>query len=282
MLESIVYLGLFFYCLSSVLAVHMLLKGTHFSDRWVLTFSSAGCILFTSALLVDGLASGQVPLFGRFEAITCYCAAVTVAYVLLAARDSLRGLSAFILPFITVLLFAAKTPSAFSVPDLPPFDLIWLTAHVATAFLGYGCFTVASALAAAYLVQDFNLKNKRLGHVFERLPSLETTDAVMRSMIGVAFALFTVSVLAGVRLAHIANWQKELLADPKIVTVLLTWVLYAALLAFCSYSKRHGRRIAQITVIGLIFVLFSFLGIHALTHSTHNFIVNPPAESTGK
>jgi ABC-type transport system involved in cytochrome c biogenesis permease subunit len=159
--------------------------------------------------------------------------------------------------------------------------MAWLAAHVATAFFGYGCFTVASSLAVSYLVQDYNLKNKHLGHVFERLPSLETTDSVMRHMIAFAFTLFTISVLAGVRLAHIVHWQKTLLTDPKIITVLITWILYAALLVFCAYSRRHGRRIAQITVIGLIFVLFSFLGVHTLTHSTHNF-VSSTAESRDK
>ena len=164
---------------------------------------------------------------------------------------------------------SSATPGA--VHDLPNFNLTWLALHVATAFFGYGFFTVGSALAVSYLMQDFNLKHKRLGHVFDRLPSLETADRAMRRQIKVAFTLFTVSVLMGVRLTHIAEWQTKLLTDPKIVTVLLTWVLYAGLLVFCAYSHRHGKKIAQVTVLGLILVLFSFLGIHALADSAHDF-----------
>lgn len=281
MFEILTYAGLLLYSLASVQAVVLLLRPAHFSDRWVLALSSAGCLAFVGALLIEGLSLSLIPLFGRFEAISCYCIAVTVAYVLLATRDSMRGLSAFLLPYVTALLFLAISPYTANTPELPSFSMAWLTVHVTTAFFGYGCFTVASALAVSYLVQDFNLKHKHLGHVFNRLPSLETTDRAMRRLIGVAFALFTISVLTGVRLAHIAGWQAKLLTDPKVITVLLTWLLYAALLGFCAYSHRHGKRIAQLTVIGLIFILFSFLGIHALTHSSHNFVVdNTSSEST--
>ncbi len=283
MLEAVIYGGLACYCLASLLAVILLVRPAHFSDRWVLTFSSAGCVAFAAALLIDGLSTEQIPLFGRFEAITCYSIAVSVAYVLLATRESMRGLSAFVLPYVTALLFLAGTPSPFLVPNLPPYDTVWLAVHVSTAFIGYGSFTVASAVAASYLLQDFNLKNKRLGHVFERLPSLETADRAMRRQIAFAFTIFTVSVLTGVRLAHFASWQAELLKDPKIITVLLTWLLYAGLLAFCAYSRRHGKRIAQLILIGLFFVLFSFLGVNVITSSTHDFSIDDPAgETTGQ
>lgn len=282
MFELLTYAGILFYCLASILAVVLLVRPSHFSDRWILGFSALGCLTFVGALLIEGIAQDRIPLFGRFEAISCYSIAVTLAFVYLAARESMRGLSAFILPYITALLFVAVFPAASGSPDLPAYNLAWLALHVSTAFFGYGCFTVASSLAVSYLVQDFNLKNKRLGHVFERLPSLETTDRVMRRLIGIAFALFTISVLAGVRLAHVAAWQKDLLTDPKIVTVLLTWALYAALLIFCAYSNRHGKRIAQITVIGLIFVLFSFLGVHTLTDSAHDFVGSNDSESSSE
>lgn len=271
MFEILVFSGLLFYCVASVLAVILLFRPAHFSDRWILSFASLGCVAFAISLLVSGLSSGQPPLFGRFGAITCYCIAVTVAYIHISVRDSMRGLSAFLLPYATALLAFASMGAQPGTIDLPPFNITWLALHVTTAFFGYGFFTVGGALAASYLIQDFNLKHKRLGHVFERLPSLETADNAMRRQIKIAFALFTVSVLMGVRLAHIALWQSKLLTDPKIVTVLLTWILYAGLLAFCAYSHRHGKKIAQITVMGLILILFSFLGVHALTDSAHNF-----------
>ena len=271
MFEILIVTGLILYLLASVLAIFLLVRPTHFSDKWIILFAALGCASFGGALLCSGLESGQVPLFGRFGAITCYCIAVTAAYTHIAMRNSMRGLSAFLLPYVTALLAFAAMGAQPGTVDLPPFNITWLALHVTTAFFGYGFFTVGSALAATYLIQDFNLKHKRLGNVFERLPSLETADNAMRRQIKIAFALFTVSVLMGVRLAHIALWQAKLLTDPKIVTVLLTWILYAGLLIFCAYSKRHGRKIAQITVMGLILILFSFLGIHALTDSAHNF-----------
>ncbi len=271
MIEMVFFSGLSFYCIASVLAIILLVRPAHFSDRWTVLFASLGAIALGVALLCSGLKSGEVPLFGRFEAITCYCIAVTVAYIHISTRDSMRGLSAFLLPYVTALLIFASSATPGAVHDLPNFNLTWLALHVATAFFGYGFFTVGSALAVSYLMQDFNLKHKRLGHVFDRLPSLETADRAMRRQIKVAFTLFTVSVLMGVRLTHIAEWQTKLLTDPKIVTVLLTWVLYAGLLVFCAYSHRHGKKIAQVTVLGLILVLFSFLGIHALADSAHDF-----------
>jgi ABC-type uncharacterized transport system permease subunit len=271
MFEIVLYTGLSFYVIASLLAVVLLVRPAHFSDRWIVLSACVGAVALAIALLLSGLKSGQIPLFGRFEAITCYCLAVTIAYIHIASRDSMRGLSAFILPYVTALLIFASMAAPATANDLPTVNVAVLALHVVTAFFGYGFFTIGSALAVAYLMQDFNLKHKRLGHVFDRLPSLETADRAMRRQIKVAFALLTVSVLTGVRLVHIALWQTKLLTDPKIVSVLLTWVLYAGLMIFCAYSHRHGKKIAQITVLGLIVILFSFLGIHALTDSAHDF-----------
>lgn len=273
MLETLALTGTVLYGIASVLAIALLLRPAHVSERWILAFASLGCATFCVALAVSGLSTGRIPAFGRFESITCYGIAVSAAYIHLAVRYSLRGVSAFLLPYVTALLIFGSLSVTSRMTDTPPVGNVWLSLHVLTAFAGYGCFTVASVLAVSYLVQDFNLKHKRFRRAFELLPALETADCAMRRQICFAFALFTLSLVAGIRLAHSVGWQSQLLTDPKIIASSLTWLVYASLLSVCAYSKRHGRRIAWVTVIGLLCILFTFMGIHAVTDSSHNFVL---------
>ena len=149
----------------------------------------------------------------------------------------------------------------------------WLGAHIITAFIGYGLFTLASVLASAYLIQDHNLKQKRFGPVFESLPSLETLESLMIRQIRFAFLMLSISIAMGVVLSHTTGGGEEWFSDPKVAGTMVTWSVYAILLHMRSRSGQHGRRIALVTLIGLLVLLFTFFGVDAITESTHNFVL---------
>jgi ABC-type transport system involved in cytochrome c biogenesis permease subunit len=215
---------------------------------------------------------GRIPAFGVFEALVWYAFAVTVAYISLAARHETRGVCGFLLPFVTVVVAGSLPAIATPVVVEPGIQSAWLGLHIATAFLGYGFFTLESVLALAYLVQDGNLKRKSFGALFQRLPSLEALDHLMREQISVAFVLFSFSLAMGVVLAHQRNWGAAWVTDPKVAGAAATWLVYALLFHLRLAADRHGRRMAQVALAGLACVLVTFFGVHLLTSSLHEFI----------
>jgi len=150
---------------------------------------------------------------------------------------------------------------------------VWLGLHVGAAFVGYAMFTLSSLLAIAYLIQDHNLKRKTFGVTFDRLPALEVLDHLMHRHMRIAFLLLTASIAFGVRLVDLDGGGPEWIADPKVAATLATWLVYAMLLHVRGNVGRHGRKIAIATIIGLLFVLFTFVGVHVLVDSQHSFVL---------
>jgi len=58
-----------------------------------------------------------------------------------------------------------------------------------------------------------------------------------------------------------------------LMTTAVTWGVYAILMHMRGGGCRHGRGMALLTLLGLLFLLFSFLGIHLFAESAHDFIM---------
>jgi ABC-type transport system involved in cytochrome c biogenesis permease subunit len=272
-------IGLGLYSLASFWAVQGLLRPSGLRRKAVAISLALGSSVFIGVLLWRGLHAGRIPVFGRFEALTVYSLVVTAAFFVAAMRARMRGLAALLVPYITLLLFCGATAMHQPIPADPAMDSLWLGLHVFAAFIGYALCTLAGALGLAYVIQDNNLKNKRLGVLFERLPALETLDHVMATLIGAAFIMLTLSVAFGAQLVHLSGGGAEWLRDPKVLSTLVTWGIYAVLMHMRTNADRHGKGMAVIAMVGLLFVLFSFLGIHVVADSVHSFIAAGGASS---
>ena len=76
----------------------------------------------------------------------------------------------------------------------------------------------------------------------------------------------------GVVLTHLNHWGGRWLTDPKIVATVVTWLVYAVLFRLRTAGRRHGREMALVALVGLVCVLFSFLGVHLVAHSIHGLV----------
>lgn len=277
---ALLVLGIALLGLASVFAVASLVRPFQSGERRILVPAAIGILFLLAVLAIHGFHARRIPAFGRFEALTCYGIAVIAAYMQMASRHHMRGISGIVIPYVTVLLVLAA-PSVNVVMVLPAkMHHVWLGLHVCTAFVGYALFTLASVLAFAYLIQDNNLKRKHFGILFERLPSLEVLDQLMYRQIGIAFLFFTISIAFGVHLARLSGAGQEWITDPKIAATIATWVIYGVLLHLRANADRHGRKVALVTLAGLVFVLFTFYGVHFIADSVHAFVLPEAIQSS--
>lgn len=264
--------GIVLWSVASLISVVRLIGPVRSKGGTIITALGTLCIVL--ALAFRGVNQGRIPAFGRFETLSVYAAMLSVAYLYSASRYDTRGISAIILPYVVAVAALAMPGLAVSPQIDPELGSIWLTLHIVTAFAGYAVFTLASILAGAYLVQDWNLKRKHFGALFQRLPSLETLDQLMYSQVSAAFVTFSVSILLGVLLTYLVGWGTKWMTDPKVVATGATWALYAILFHLRARADRHGRRIALVTLLGLICILFTFLGVHFVADSVHDFAIS--------
>jgi len=261
------------YVVASVLAVASLLRRRGLLPGAVAFFSGAGACCLCAVLLVHAVQARFVSAFSRFDALTGYGVAVTAAFLLMARRKRVWGVAAFLLPFVTVMVLAGFAGGRGPAAAPAPAQRVWLALHVTTAFIAYALFSLAGVLSVAYLVQDHNLKRKRLGLVFERLPALETLDQLMSRQVGFAFLLLTVSIALGFTLVRLSGGGSEWLTDPKVASTVATWAVYAVLVHLRASIGRHGKGVALMTIFGFACVLFTFVGVHVVTHSMHGFML---------
>ncbi len=100
---------------------------------------------------------------------------------------------------------------------MPP-DLVRHAAfHVVAAILALALFAIAFGVAVMYLLQEREVKGKRFGALFSRLPSLDALDQLNQRLVRAGFAVFTVALLAGTLNASVV-WKSAWSWDPQQIT----------------------------------------------------------------
>jgi len=270
--HALAFLGIAGYVAASLLAIIALLGTKPRGERLALALMALGGTALAAVLILRWVRAASLPIFTRFDALTCYVLALSGAYLVLSAVRYLRGIAALLIPYATLVLLGGITALALGAGAPVPVQGPWLALHVVTAYAAYGVFTLASLIAVAYLMQDSNLKHKRLGVVWERLPSLETLDQIMSRLVGVAFLLLTLSIVMGFWLVHASGGSDNWYTDPKVAATVATWILLAVFVHLRASSDQHGRGIALMAVAGLACLLFAFIGVHLVSPTLHSFL----------
>ena len=143
--------------------------------------------------------------------------------------------------------------------------------HTISSLLSYVAFLIAFGAGALFLIQERQIKRKRMGVLFHRLPSLDQLERINVFAIGLGFALLTVGLswgLLGSRLLRGMWWT----GDPKEILSATLWVCYLILWLARLRATMRGRRVALLSVLGFALVLFTFVGASWLLHSWHPYI----------
>ncbi len=227
------------YVAASGLALAYLIQREEVIYRAATGATLAGWALQTVALIVRTVQSGRPPLWTFPEAISVAVWAVVLLELWAERQYGIKVLGAFVLP-VVVVFSIGKTVAmpAFG----PTLQNVWITVHVALALLGIAAFVLNFAGAVMYLLQEHQLKARRPGAFYYRLPSLETLDRLTFRTLTLGFPFLTVGLMLG------ALWAGRF--DPLIVSSAIAWVIYAFTLAARAVAGWRGRRAAYFAIIG--------------------------------
>ena len=120
----------------------------------------------------------------------------------------------------------------------PALNSYWLPVHVILLFFGNAVLAVAFGAGIMYLLMERELKRKKLGAIFKRLPSLNVLDDIDYRCLTIGFPLLTLGIITGSIWAEYA-WGSYWGWDPKEV-----WSLVRAALRRASPRKDY-RRLAR-------------------------------------
>ena len=217
-------------------------------------------------------AGGGMP-FGTnmYESLVFFSWCLVTAYLLITMKYKVPVVGAFVMPITMILMTAAALLPSKGMSEVPPaLQSNWLPIHVTLSFMGDALFAMAFGTGVMYLIQEKQLKRKRPGAFYYRLPSLEILDSMNYRALTIGFPLLTLGIITGSIWAQYA-WGSYWQWDPKETWSLITWLIYAAVLHARLTVGWRGRKAAWFSIIGFVAVLFTFLGVNLLLSGLHSY-----------
>lgn len=263
-------LTLFLLLVASGGFIVYIIKQEKWIFRWSYWILIAAFLCHTIFLGYRYYLTGAAPVLTLKSALSFFSWCIVCAYLILQLRFRLMVLGSFVAPFAAFLMIVSTAMSRVETPVRPMFKSLWLTAHVGTIFMGNALFAIAFLAAIMYLIQERNIKQKKLGSFYARLPSLATLDSINHYCLLYGFPLLTAGMITGSIYAQYVlgtYWQW----DPKEVWSLITWLFYAALLHERLTVGWRGRRAALMSIVCFTILIFTFVGASLWMGGYHSF-----------
>ena len=132
---------------------------------------------------------------------------------------------------------------------------IHIVASAVAVVLMLGSFFIGTV----YLVQERQLKTKKMGRFFWSLPSLLTSEQGSFRWLQFGFGILTLTILSGVILVYQFESVFNFFSVGHIILSVGVWFLYLVILARRRKSGWHGRRIILLSILGFIIILLVYL-----------------------
>ncbi|MGD4317711.1 cytochrome c biogenesis protein CcsA, partial [Xanthomonas citri pv. citri] len=133
-----------------------------------------------------------------------------------------------------------------------------LQAHIIMSLAAYSVLFMAAIAAIMLRLQISELKRQTFHRVWvDKLPSLQSMEALLFDMITVGFGLWSISLLLG--FIDTTNLLAQHLVH-KTVFSLLSWLVFGALLVGHWRFGWRGQRAANMTLYGVILLGLAFIG----------------------
>jgi cytochrome c-type biogenesis protein CcsB len=224
----------------------------------------------TLALIARYAEAGHTPVTNLHESLSFFAWMIIGVLLIASLKYKIKVLGAFLSPVALILmLFAYALPKEI-VPLAPVLRSFWHPFHVIFAFMGNAIFALAFCCGLMYLIQEHQLKAKKIGAITKRLPSLQVLDDLNYQSLRYGFPLLTLGIITGAIWAEYA-WGRYWNWDPKETWSLITWLLYAASLHQRLTVGWRGRKAAIMAIAGFSAILFTFLGVNLILPGLHTY-----------
>lgn len=169
----------------------------------------------------------------------------------------LDGLQALVLPLAALAaLLPALLPPARALPNT---GLLVFKVHLLIAMLAYSLFTIASLHVALMALLERRLHDGALTQVLQRLPPLLTMEALLFRIIWAGLVLLTLTLASGVVFSE-ELFGKAASFNHKTVFGVLSWLIFAALLAGRHLYGWRGKVAVRWTLAGFLALVLAYIG----------------------
>ncbi len=261
LLNTLFFSAIVVYFIATVMqfAGAMFKKARLKSVSWIA--SIAGFVILTGYLVARGIEAGHIPFSNQFEFATAFGWGIGLMHIVLKVRLKQDWIASVALPAVFLAVsYAALLPRDIR-ELMPALRSAWFSLHIGAAVFSYASFAIAGGIGIKYLAA--HKKNPEDAH----LPQL---DYLSYRLIAFGFLMLTIVILSGCIWAEQA-WSSFWTWDPKETWALITWIIYAIYLHQRLRKKWQGKRMAYYTIIALVCILFTFIGVNQILPGLHSY-----------
>jgi cytochrome c-type biogenesis protein CcsB len=263
-------LTLLAYYGASALCVAYFLAQREAFCRWGARAMGVGLACHTAALILLSVNLGWLPMATLGESLLVFSWTLVAAFLLLFWRFPIKVLGALAAPLAALMVSGGMILPAGKTTIAPLLKSFWVVVHVGLTFMGVAALTLAGLGGFFYLVQEHQIKGKKFGFFYRRLPSLEQLDALNYWCLSVGFPLLTAGMIIGSLYAQY-TLGRFFSFDPKEILTLIAWMIYAVLLHERLTAGWRGRRAALLALCGFGVLIITFVGASLWWGGYHSF-----------
>jgi ABC-type uncharacterized transport system permease subunit len=269
MITPLGYASVGLYALSLALYVLHLYENKLAAGRAASAFLAVGLVTHYFALLERAHAVHAVPYQDLYGSMSLFGWFLALTYLALELRHGQRTVGAFVLP-VVLLLYALATILSPAAPAPAPARGSLFAFHVTVNILAYSAFTLSFVFSCMYLVQNRLLRDRHLGAMGWRMPSLELLEGMTRS--GVRVGLVALVIGATLGFAVVNRLRGHFFTfDPKEIITLLILAGYAVYLWLEGSAGWRGARASKLCALTYLAVVFSYTVVNLFLSQYHHF-----------
>ncbi len=234
--------------------------------RWL-----TAAVVFHSLYLISlSFNLTHLPVGDLFQVLTTFAWLSVLVYLFLEIRLKEMTMGVFFIPVILILHAISSLFIDVDKPLAAILNNVLFELHVAILISGYAAFAISFITSVMYILLSKEMKSKKLGIFFERLPSLQLIDKLSNQAVNIGLVLVTIGILLGLYMG-LNVWKGQWAFDPKLIAVAFSWTIYAAHFITRKSIGWQGRRAAILSVIGFNWLLFTFIVVNLYFTKFHNF-----------
>jgi ABC-type uncharacterized transport system permease subunit len=163
--------------------------------------------------------------YSAYNLMSMVALTLTITYMFIEFTTKSDKTGFFVIAFATISAMFSSFLSAHSTSAGPSFSGIGIGIHLIASIFGFSSVAIAGLYSGLYLVLFRQIRLNRFGLLFQRLPNLEALELLIMHAVGFGFFFLSITIVAGV-LEQRALSETINLLEPKLITLVVIWLLY--------------------------------------------------------
>jgi ABC-type uncharacterized transport system permease subunit len=242
------------YTLSSFRQYQAVTAGSPKHRQQVLALGSAAVIFHGLSWFVE-LTQSQGLNFNFFNVGSLISLVIATLLVASAMKKPLENLFLGIFPMAALILVSHLLVTEDS--QVAKITESGIAAHIILSIMAYSILTIAAFQAVLLMIQDHQLKHKRMTGILRVMPPLQTMDRLLFEMLAVGVFLLTLSITSG--FLFIDDLFVQQLAHKTVFTI-LAWTTFVILLIGHWRFGWRGNTASKWTLVGTSLLILAYFG----------------------